>query len=169
MYTHTNTNIMPTNKKMNYLSDNQLVKKLLLYGFTIIMLGCGTKTNPSTVLCDKLTLIDNLNYHEDSLFNGICNIMDTDIVIEERFFKNGKKIRGKEYYFPSGNTKHDGYFMNDSLNGRYYQYFLNGEIRLKGKFNMGFPDGRWKTYDSSGELLSIQIFNKGELINTILK
>jgi antitoxin component YwqK of YwqJK toxin-antitoxin module len=34
---------------------------------------------------------------------------------------------------------------------------------------MGFPDGRWKTYDSSGELMSIQIFNKGELINTILK
>jgi antitoxin component YwqK of YwqJK toxin-antitoxin module len=59
--------------------------------------------------------------------------------------------------------------MNDSLYGRYYQYYLNGEIRLKGKFNMGFPDGRWKTYDSSGELMSIQIFNKGELINTILK
>ena len=172
MYNHYQTNIMPTNIDMNYLIENQLVKKmikLMFYALMMITVGCKTSTNQLTVLCDELTLDKNLNFHEEVLFNGICNIYDTDILIEKRFYKDGKKVRAKEYYFPSGNLRHDGYFKNDSLSGRYYQYHLNGKVRLKGKFNMGYPNGRWKTYDSSGQLLSIQIFRDGDLINTILK
>jgi antitoxin component YwqK of YwqJK toxin-antitoxin module len=41
---------------------------------------------------------------------------------------------------------------NGVLDGSYTEYFLNGEIRLKGKYKMGRKKGTWKYYDASGDL-----------------
>ena len=148
------------------MTHNQLFKKICKVNFLLIFIACNNVTQNNSLLCGDLKLMDNVYLINDVEYNGVCNVIDTDIVITEKFIKSGKVYSEKGYYFPSGNIKYEGKIVNDSLNGKYYQYFENGQLRVKGKFYRGFPDGRWYKYDNQGKRLSVQIFKKGELIKT---
>jgi len=134
----------------------------------LIFEGCNKNEIIQIEKCENLTQEDRVYYYNGSKYNGVCQVFEIDILIQENFIKEGKKYKEIGYFFPSGNIQYEGFLKNDSLTGQYRQYHENGEIRLKGKFYKGFPDGRWKTYDNRGLKLSVQIFNKGELLNTIM-
>ena len=169
MYTHTNTNIMPETNYKNYFSKNQYVRHFFNLLFYLIFISCNSSQDGIIVNCEKLNVQDNTYYYESEKFTGTCQVVEIDVVLEETKFKNGKKHKEKGFYYPSGKLKYEGSIKNDSLSGKYYQYFENGKKRIKGKFYKGYPDGKWRTYSNTGKLISIQFFEKGKLITTQLK
>ena len=159
---------MPRKYFKPYNSKNQYIINFSCIFFSLFLVSCSTDVEKIIVECEKLIVEDNTYYFQDKRFTGKCQVFEIDIVLQELFFEKGKKYKEKGYFFPSGNIKYEGYIKNDSLSGKYFQYHDNGQVRLKGKFWKGFPDGRWRTYDNQGLKLSVQIFDKGKLMNTII-
>ena len=58
---------------------------------------------------------------------------------------------------------------NDSLNGSFREYYRSGKIAKKGKFKMGYYNGRWKFTDEDGRILRITTFKKGKIISETTK
>lgn len=54
-----------------------------------------------------------------------------------------------------------GGFDEDLLHGLYREYHRNNQLRVKGSFKYGLKVGKWKTWDSSGDLKSVVKFKKG--------
>ena len=134
-----------------------------LFSLTFI-LGCNTPQELTIVSCKELYEINKIYYLNNDLFNGKCETYDIDVLIEEKFFKQGKEEKNIGYYYPSGNIKFVGFMKNDSVNGKFVQYHENGKVKFKGQFIMGYPDGKWLGYDSLGNKVSTQNFKKGNLI-----
>ena len=60
----------------------------------------------------------------------------------------------------TGKLKLVKYYKNGLLNGKIIYYWDNGEIRLTGQYKNMKRIGIWQTYNSSGELILEENFNK---------
>jgi antitoxin component YwqK of YwqJK toxin-antitoxin module len=80
-------------------------------------------------------------------------------VTDEKGYKQGK---WKEYY-PTGQLKAEGEYLNDRKTGPWTFYHLNGKIEQKGQYTKdGKPTGDWRWYYDSGNLLREESFIKGK-------
>ena len=140
---------------------HQIKKMLILLTFVT---SCNSSENLTVVPCTKLYEINKVYYLNNDPYNGKCETYDIEILVEEKFFKEGKEEKIIGYYYPSGNIKYIGFMKNDSVNGKFTQFHENGKIKFKGQFIMGYPDGKWLGYDSLGNKMSTQNFDKGNLI-----
>ena len=52
------------------------------------------------------------------------------------------------------------YICEEICNGYVEDFYQNGNIRIKGKFNQGLPQGKLYYYSEDGELLKIEKYNK---------
>ena len=141
--------------------------KILILAITLPNLySCDRELNE--VNCSALKKNGIEYYVDDDLYSGICLVFDKDVLVESRKIQNGvhKTTIG---YWNSGEVKYTGGMKKDSLNGSYREYFRSGKIAKKGRFKMGYYDGRWKFTDEAGRLLRITTFKKGKIISEINK
>lgn len=144
-----------------------ILMKLKLFLFIIpVLVSCNIESNE--VNCNVLKKTDTKYSIDDKLFTGNCLTFKNGVTTESRKIKNGlhKKTIG---YWDTGEIKYTGGVKRDSLNGSYREYFRSGKIAKKGKFKMGYYEGRWKFTDESGRLLRITTFKKGKIISEINK
>lgn len=79
-------------------------------------------------------------------------------VYDEKGYQQGK---WKEYY-PSGELRAEGEYIDGRRNGDWVFYHQNGKIEQKGKFLKGAkPSGNWVWYYESGNLLREEKFTAG--------
>jgi len=115
-------------------------------------------------------------YYDNNLIKEIGNYKDNlpngDII---RYFKNGKtsdkikmssgKPNGILYnYYETGILKETSTYVNGLRNGEYNLYYENGKLKLKGTDKNDKQQGLAYRYDEKGKLISIETWDKGNLI-----
>lgn len=80
-------------------------------------------------------------------------------ITDEKGYKQGK---WKEYY-PTGQLKAEGEYLNDRKSGPWLFYHQNGKVEQTGQYTKdGKPTGDWKWYYDSGNILREESFIKGK-------
>jgi len=81
-------------------------------------------------------------------------------ITDEKGYKQGK---WKEFY-PSGQLKAEGEYLNDRKSGPWRFFHLNGKDEQIGQYTKdGKPTGDWKWFYESGNILREESFIKGNL------
>lgn len=69
----------------------------------------------------------------------------------------------EEYYYPNGELKAEGSYALGFRTGEWIYYFVSGKIEQRGIYNnKGRPNGLWKWYYETGELLREETFRGGK-------
>jgi antitoxin component YwqK of YwqJK toxin-antitoxin module len=103
---------------------------------------------------------------KDSIISKIMR--DTgDNVVAVVQFKANTRITYEEYY-PNGQLK--GKLPLDAkgkFQGPARYYYEDGRVKSEGAYENGFFSGKWKNYDESGKLVSVDEYDKnGQLIKS---
>ncbi len=51
--------------------------------------------------------------------------------------------------------------------GSYFKYYRSGKLMVAGKYREGKPEGEWKYYSETGEVVKREIYENGRLVETI--
>ena len=81
--------------------------------------------------------------------------------------KDNRNIGKWRYFYPNGQLESVGNFNYDNPHGKWEWYYFNGSIKEKGTFLNGYKTGSWYRYNIEGSLLSIRIYDEGEMINEV--
>lgn len=85
--------------------------------------------------------------------------------VKKKFYETGKLFsRGEfgmkgfvgevEYYSKKGKVIKVEKYDDGVLNGKFVEYFVNGDIKVKGGYKKGKKVGKWETFNEAGELVS---------------
>jgi len=140
------------------------MKKQLITCILISITISSCNNDLIEVNCESLSKTGIKYYLDDSLFNGNCLQYSGVVLKENKLFKNGmhKKTVG---YYDTGEIKYRGGMKNDSIHGTYKEFYKSGKLAKKGKFKMGFYDGKWQFIREDGVILRITIFKNGQVIS----
>ena len=113
---------------------------------------------------------DSVIKYENYIINSQCNAFvsyrqDTLLAIGIR--KNNLNIFTAEYY-PNHQIK--GVLpvnLNGQFDGLSKYYHLNGRVKTIGNWQNNSRTGEWKNYSQKGSLISTDIYENGQLIETI--
>ena len=84
---------------------------------------------------------------ESYIYDDFGNIIGTGIIEENGIYK-GKFIN----YYPTGEKKSEGNYLNGNKNGLWIYYYKSGVIEQEGYFRNGKIDGIWKWFYESGKI-----------------
>jgi|GEM_PF-1926363 len=73
--------------------------------------------------------------------------------------KNGVRLHAAEYY-ANGQLKARVSYVNGELDGPARYFYEDGRVRSEGAFRNGNHWGRWKNYDESGKLVSVEEYDE---------
>ena len=76
-------------------------------------------------------------------------------------YKDGKIIKGKEYYH--GLLEFEGEYLDEKRNGPGKEYYYNGELKFVGKYLNGKRNGLGKEYHQNGKLRFEVEYLNGEI------
>ena len=125
------------------------------------LISC-TNVEPGEITNCSLSILDNLAYFEDNLYNGTCNTLYEDTLLwRTTTYKRGRVVKEIGYYIPGGELEYVGYKKNGHIHGDFENFHKNGKIKMTGKFIKGYREGNWNYYNEEGELDSIIAFKKG--------
>ncbi len=81
------------------------------------------------------------------------------------FSDNADKVaNGKwQYFFPNGNIKSEGSFVNGEKNGPWTYYYYNGKVKKTENYINGKDDGKQEEYYESGKLALEYYMTNGEI------
>lgn len=102
--------------------------------------------------------------YKEGIAVGIHRFYDTAGVVENSFLYNelgqkigegiideqGRKIGSWKDYYPTGEKKAQGNFLDNRQSGSWTYYFINGGIEQKGRFERGRFHGLWLWYYPNG-------------------
>ncbi|MDA9614432.1 hypothetical protein N9S59_01050 [Pseudomonadota bacterium] len=120
------------------------MKKLLPLIFVLILSSCS-KEVPSSQLVERNGLTYELNSQEP--FNGISVEYEGNELREKLTFKKGKLSGPFERYYSGGSLESKGEYVQEDFSdvggdsgetvngGLYEEYFVNGQLRMKGFLN----------------------------------
>lgn len=115
---------------------------------------------PEVRTLPKIFLTDTINY--DSLLvnreEEQIDIKAIEVEIDDLTVK-----RQTEDHI-NGLTKYEIGIKDGLKHGFYYEYYLSGELKVKGKYKKDVMVGTWKYYDEEGNLIKREKYKKGELI-----
>ena len=140
------------------------MKKIQLY-LLLSALFISCDNNKIEVNCNILEKNGISYILNGEVFTGNCTIMTDNIITERRNIKNGLHTNTTGYYPVSGELKFTGGMRNDSIHGKYREYYETGKVAIKGQFKKGFYDGKWRFLREDGELIRITIFKDGRIIS----
>lgn len=78
------------------------------------------------------------------------------IVDENGFYQGGWK-----YFYPTGELKSEGKYLNSLRKGIWKFYFRDGTLEQEGEYSSDLPDGRWRWYYSNGNLHREENYSRG--------
>lgn len=71
-----------------------------------------------------------------------------------------------KYYHPNNQLHQEVEWKEGYVDGLEVFYYKNGNIEHEGKNKNGVRHGEWKFYNEDGELLNVEIYDKGKLKST---
>lgn len=79
-------------------------------------------------------------------------------------YRDGKKDGEWIQYYDDGKVRFKGIYVNDDKEGPFTGYYPDGKINLSGGYKAGHKDGTWSLYGEKGEILSVEKYSDGALI-----
>lgn len=76
--------------------------------------------------------------------------------------KGGKNQGDWKLYYPSGELKATGQYIDGMKEGEWVYYFINGKLEQKGNYAANRTQGPWKWWYESGTVLREERFRKGK-------
>jgi len=114
------------------------------------------------------TLNNNILEYEvvEGVKNGIFKVSSIEgIVTIMGNVEDNMNIGEWNYYYPNGQLESKGNFKNDLPEGKWLWYYSNGNLKETGTFLGGIKTGRWYKYNGEGALISIILYDNGEIID----
>lgn len=106
---------------------------------------------------------DTIVVAEESYKKGVKNGFERNystfgpIVLEEKFYKNGKLDSTWTRYTIEGKKKFVARYKNDQRTGIYELYDENGKVIIQGKYKYNVPQGTWKYWnEKTGKYTQIE-------------
>ncbi len=81
---------------------------------------------------------------------------DTDRIVLDCMYANGKRNGYYKYYYENGNIHEDGAYKDNTKHGYWKIYTPDGNIEEEGEYVNGYREGEWKDYRNhkNGELVT---------------
>ena len=76
--------------------------------------------------------------------------------------KEGKTQGDWKLYYPSGELKATGNYIDGMKEGEWIFYFINGQIEQKGNYARDRPQGPWKWWYENGKILREERYRRGK-------
>lgn len=106
----------------------------------------------------------------DKDVDSLLEMIEVDNAGGPVYLYQGKLFNGIiESFYENGNLMDEAEFQNGHIGGVQREYFENGQVRHEYYKYYAKPQGDWKEWDENGKLLHHSIWEKGNLIKTILK
>jgi len=77
--------------------------------------------------------------------------------------ENGKRQGIWKEFYPTGELKSEGEYLNSKQEGVWKFYFENQKVEIEGKYKNGKKEGAWYWYYPNGELLQEENWKNGKL------
>ena len=116
------------------------------------------------------TLNNNILEYEvvEGVKNGLFRVSSIDgIVTIMGNVEDNMNIGEWNYYYPNGQLESKGNFRNDLPEGKWMWYYHNGNLKESGTFLGGLKTGRWYKYNGDGALISVILYDNGEIIDEL--
>jgi uncharacterized protein len=84
------------------------------------------------------------------------------ITAQGKLSQEGEKDSLWTFYFPDGNIRSKGAFINGKRDGSWQFFFENGNIEQSGEYQLGKPEGEWIWYYPNGKVLRKENYRKGK-------
>ncbi|MCA0364286.1 MAG: TonB family protein [Bacteroidetes bacterium] len=84
------------------------------------------------------------------------------------FYNYDLLSQNARFFYPSGALQKTGQYEYGNNHGTWLEYYENGLIKQERTFNVGIIDGVANYYDSTGNLILKDIFNQGDLKETVI-
>lgn len=164
--------------------------RIFIYcSIALLLMGCQDQQQVSSVdkMLFKQSMLDSLRERSDSIYSryiGAPEIHSAEQLISRRDstitkiirdstgnvvaivqFRNAIRTLFKEYY-ANGQLK-AGLHLNAAgdFHGSSKYYHMDGRVKSEGVYVNGLFSGSWKNYDSTGKLISIDIYDEnGQLV-----
>lgn len=163
-------------------------KRFFFAVLTVVFVACSEWFTPrvshTEITVDRLS-IPFVYRHEGNRFNGIMEIRDKNILLEEMYIKEGiqqgkhilyypdqKTVKEERtykdgvlhgpafYYWPNGTLSQSHEFVEGRLGGKSLFYHRNGSLRLQMEFSPeGSKTGIWFEYDLNGNIIKETKYN----------
>lgn len=65
------------------------------------------------------------------------------------------------------NIDGDLVFKGNKVKGRHVEYYPSGEKKVHGAIALGKKHGRWSYYTKNNDIIKVEVYNLGELENTV--
>ena len=101
---------------------------------------------------------------------GVCKIFSAEngvLLQEENWDKNLLNGEYIEYYI-TGDIRVKWHHKNGKIDGDFESYFLDGQVWNKGQYVAGLRHGTWICYDTEGNEVKIEEFNRQHVTRTVL-
>jgi antitoxin component YwqK of YwqJK toxin-antitoxin module len=106
---------------------------------------------------------------KDNDVDTVLKFIDVDNAGGPVYEYEGEPFTGIiESFYPNGSIQDEAEFTNGHLGGVQREYFENGQLKSEYKKYFAKPDGDFKIWDETGELIHHSVWQKGERIETIV-
>ncbi|TXD51631.1 MULTISPECIES: toxin-antitoxin system YwqK family antitoxin [unclassified Polaribacter] len=84
---------------------------------------------------------------------------------EAIYYKVGFNLEGEvTYYYKSKAVYRKVFYANKKEDGKFYEYYASGELKVAGRYENGLQEGNWKIYDKNGKIKQKGKYTKGEKV-----
>jgi antitoxin component YwqK of YwqJK toxin-antitoxin module len=109
------------------------------------------------------------NYNKDHLEDGEWRVnYENGDAKEISNFKNGKRNGQWKEYYPNGKLRSIKIFFDGKAEGEWKIFWENGTVSRVGNYENDQLNGEVYFFNLKGDLIQKQVFNNGELLNSIL-
>lgn len=116
------------------------------------------------VVDNKSILVLKENYKSGKL-NGLSTVFSIDsIMIQEIFWRDSVLDGDWRDYYPNGQLKWKGNYINGKLQGDVEAYHTNGKLQYQGQYNGSFKNGVWKYYNQDGGFVRAITYKRSNII-----
>lgn len=99
---------------------------------------------------------------EGNITNGYIYNMDT-LMAEGIVDKQGEYQGPWTFYYPSGEIRATGSYVNNLKDSVWVYYYRDGSVEQKGEFNEGEHSKYWRWYFKNGDLRKEEYYRRGKL------
>ena len=101
-------------------------------------------------------------YYNSSGQSDSSVIYSNGLVLETGAVDSAGRKQGEwKSFYPDGEIKSKGVYMDDKKSGAWTFFYNNGKTEQSGKYVNGLPDGPWKWYYEDGQILRDEFYRKG--------
>jgi antitoxin component YwqK of YwqJK toxin-antitoxin module len=132
------------------------IVSLLLCVFALSLVACGGGGEARRESASKMEARDDIVYisGESKPYTGILFVMsDTDVLIEEGTYKNGKLNGTRKEWSADGQLTYIESYKNNVKDGTWQTFFPNGKVKTELTYKNGLLNGLSKVWNEDGNII----------------